>query len=59
MQEIRNSHKVTVRKPEVNRPFGKPKCRWENNIKIYCKEGGCRVWIGFIWLRMGISIGLL
>jgi hypothetical protein len=25
-------------KPEGKRPLGIPRCRWENNIKIYLKE---------------------
>ena len=30
--------RVLVGKPEVKRPHGIPRCRWENNIKIYLKE---------------------
>jgi hypothetical protein len=29
-----------VGKPERKRQFGKPRNRWENNIKIYLKEIG-------------------
>jgi hypothetical protein len=28
-------------KPEGNIPLGRPKCRWENNIKMDLKEIGC------------------
>jgi hypothetical protein len=29
-----------------NRPFGKPRCRWENNIKMFLQEMGWGVyWI--------------
>jgi hypothetical protein len=27
-----------VGKPEWNRPLGRPRNRWENNIKMYLKE---------------------
>jgi hypothetical protein len=26
--------KLLVGKPEVKRPLGRPRCRWEDNIKI-------------------------
>jgi hypothetical protein len=28
-------------KPEGKRPLGRPKHRWENNIKMYLQEVGC------------------
>jgi len=30
--------KILVGKPEGKRPFGKPRCRWEDNI-IHLKRG--------------------
>ena len=30
-----------VGKPEGQRPLGKRRCRWENNIKIYLRDAGC------------------
>jgi hypothetical protein len=36
----------------VGKPL-KPRCRWEDNIKIDLRKIGFGVWIGFIWLRMG------
>ena len=35
-------HKVLVGKPEGKRPFGRPRPRWEDNIKIDLQEVGCR-----------------
>jgi hypothetical protein len=31
-----------VGKPEGKRPLGRPRCRWENNIKIALQEVGWR-----------------
>ena len=33
MEEGRGVHKVLVGKPEGKRPLGRPRRRWENNIK--------------------------
>ena len=30
-------------KPEGKRPLGRPRCRWEDNIKMYFQEVGLRV----------------
>ena len=44
MGEDRGVHRVLVGKPEGKRPLGRPKRRWENNIKMDLQEvGGCRV----------------
>ena len=34
-------------KPESKRPLGRPRCRWEDNIKMDLREMGCdlRDWI--------------
>jgi hypothetical protein len=35
-------HRVLVGKPEGKRPLGRPRRRWEDNIKIDLQEvGGC------------------
>ena len=36
--EKRNSYRVLVLKPEVNRPLGIPKHRWDNIIKMDLKR---------------------
>jgi hypothetical protein len=41
MRERRGVYKVLVGKPEGKRPLGRPKCRWEENIKIDPQEVGC------------------
>jgi len=32
------------RKPEGKRPLGRPRLRWEDNIKIDLQEVGCGAW---------------
>ena len=32
---------MLVRKPEGKRQLGRPKCRWEDNIKMDLREVGC------------------
>jgi hypothetical protein len=34
-------HKVSVEKPEEKRPIGKPRRRWNNNIKMDLQEVRC------------------
>jgi len=40
-------HRVLVRKPEGKRPLGRPRRRWEDNIKMDLQEvgGSCGDWI--------------
>jgi hypothetical protein len=46
-------------RPEGKRPLGRPRCRWEDNIKINLQEVGWGAWIGLIWLRIETGGGLL
>jgi hypothetical protein len=41
-------YRVLVGKPEGKRPLGRPRCRWEYNIKMDLQEVGCggMDWIG-------------
>ena len=41
MGERRGVYRVLVGKPEGTRPFGRPRLRWEDNIKTDLKEVGC------------------
>ena len=47
MGEGRGVHRVLVRKPEGKRPLGRPRRRWEDNIKMDVQEvgGGCEDWM--------------
>jgi len=50
--EGRGVHRFLVGKLEGKRPFGRPRCRWENNIKMDLREVG-GVETGWSWLRIG------
>jgi hypothetical protein len=56
MEKGRGVHEVLVGKPEGKRPLGRPRCRWEDNIKMNLQElgRGCGDWIEFYKMR-GIS----
>jgi hypothetical protein len=47
MGEGRSVHRVLVGKPEGTRPLGRPRRRWEDNIKMDLEEvgGGCGDWM--------------
>ena len=39
--EGRGVYRVLVGKPEGKRPLGRPRRRWEDNIKMCLQEVGC------------------
>ena len=41
--------RVSVGKPEGKRPFGRPRYRWEDNIKMDLQEVGCG---GMDWAQL-------
>ena len=47
MGEGRDVHRVLVGKPEGNRPLGRPRHRWEDNIKTDLQDvvGCCGDWM--------------
>jgi hypothetical protein len=59
MGENRNEYRIFILKREGKIPLGRRRLRWEDNIQIHFREIRGRVWIGFIWLRIGTSGGLL
>jgi hypothetical protein len=44
--------RILVGQPEGNRPLGRPRSMWVENIKMHRRQVGM-VWTGFIWLRRG------
>jgi len=49
MGEKRGVYRVLVRKPEGKRPLGRPRRRWEDNIKMDLQEVGCG---GMDWIEL-------
>jgi len=49
MREGRGMYRVLVGKPDGKRPLGKPRRRWENNIKMDIQEVG---WGGMDWIEL-------
>jgi hypothetical protein len=55
VRKMRNVYKISAGKSEGNRPFGRRKCRWRDNTKMYYKETGLEsvdyfyvAWVGVI-----------
>jgi hypothetical protein len=40
MGEVRGAYNILVGRPEGRRPLGRPRHRWEDNIKMYLREIG-------------------
>jgi len=55
----RGAYMVLVKKPEGKRPLGRPRLRWEDNIKIHLQEMEWGARTGLIWLRIGTGGSLL
>ena len=49
MGERRGAYRVLVGKPEGKRPLGRPRLRWENNIKMDLQGVG---WKGMDWMDL-------
>jgi len=55
----RGAYSALVGRPEGKTPFGRPRCRWEDNITMYIQEVG---WVGTAWIAVttiGTDGGLL
>ena len=50
MEEVRSAFKILTGKTTGKRPLGRPRHRWEDNIRMDLEEIG----IGLIQLRIGI-----
>jgi hypothetical protein len=59
MVEGRGAYRILVGRPEGRRPLGRPRRRWEDNIKMDLQEVGWGACTGLIWLRIGTGGGLL
>ena len=59
MEEGRDVHKVLVGKPEGKGPLGRPRRRWEDNIRMDLQKWDGDVGTGKSWLRIGTGGGRL
>jgi hypothetical protein len=59
MDENRNAYRILTGKPEGKRPLRRPRCRWEDNIRMDLREIGCGGMDRIIWIRMETSGGFL
>ena len=59
MEEGIGVQKVSVGRPEGKRPLGRPRRRWEDNIKMDLEEVGRGLGTGRSWLRIGTGGGRL
>ena len=50
-EEGRGAHRVLVGKPEGKRPLGRPRRKWEDNIKMDLQE------VGGVWGLEGVGSG--
>jgi hypothetical protein len=57
--ERRGIYRVLVGKHEGKRPLGRPRRRWEDNIKMNLQKWDVGVWTGLSWLRIETGGGHL
>jgi hypothetical protein len=51
MREKKNAYRLLVGKIEGNRPLGRPRSRWVDNIMVWILERWDGVvWTGLVWL---------
>ena len=54
IEKRRGIFRVLVGKPEGKGPFGRTKCRWEDDIKLDLQEVECG---GMVWIKMAHDTG--
>jgi hypothetical protein len=45
----RGAYRILVGRPEGRRPLGRPRRRWEDNIKMDLQDVG---WVGMYWIEL-------
>jgi hypothetical protein len=55
MGEGRGVYRVLVGRSEGKRPLGRPRCRWDDKIKMYLREIGIDV-ANWIWLAQDMVL---
>jgi hypothetical protein len=59
MGNRRGAYRFLMGRSEGNISLGRPRCRWEGNIKIDIRGMGWRAWTGLLWLWIGTGGGRL
>jgi hypothetical protein len=54
MGEERGAYLILVGRPKGRRPLGRPRRRWEDNIKMDLREVG---WVGMNWIELAQDRG--
>jgi hypothetical protein len=49
MGEKRGAYRILLGRPEGRRPLGRPRRRWEDNIKMGLQDLG---WVGMNWIEL-------
>jgi hypothetical protein len=49
MEDEMNVYRVLMGKPEGKRPLGRPRCRWEDGIRMDLREIG---WESIHWIQL-------
>jgi hypothetical protein len=47
--ERRGAYGILVERPGGRRPLGRPRHRWDDNVKVYVKDVG---WGGMSWIDL-------
>jgi hypothetical protein len=53
MGDKRGAYRVLMGNTEGKRPLGRPRRRWEDDIKMDIQELGSGAWTGLVWLSRG------
>ena len=56
MEEVRSAFKILIGNPPGNKPLGRSRRRWEDNIRMDLKEIGINTRNGLIQLRIGVIV---
>jgi hypothetical protein len=57
MGEEREVYRVLLGKPEGRKPFGRPRHRWDDGIRINLRDTDWGVKSGFSWIKIGPVAG--
>jgi hypothetical protein len=56
LEDRRGAYRFLFGRPERT-PLGRPRRKWEENIKIDLQDVGLGAWNGIFWLRTGTGGG--